>query len=196
MLNTIIFDCDGVLLDESYEPLVRELRLCSKISPIKIEREIIKLEQRFYDSRKSAAFWSSLRRRFGPAFPAKRLVALYNKDRPLPTYFLTKRLAKRFTLVLLSNQITDRADYLRKKERFAHFQYVFFSNEIGLAKPHARAFRFVLSQLRKRADECLFIDDDGNNVSCGSKVGISCHPVQGIRGTRRETCISEYRSFG
>jgi beta-phosphoglucomutase-like phosphatase (HAD superfamily) len=51
MLKAIIFDCDGVLLDESYKPLVQELRRHSNVSPGKIERDIVNLEQRFYGAK-------------------------------------------------------------------------------------------------------------------------------------------------
>jgi putative hydrolase of the HAD superfamily len=64
----------------------------------------------------------------------------------------------------------------RYREELALFDRIFISSEIGLRKPDAEAFRFVLSSLGCEASNAVFIDDHLPNVEGARAVGI--HAIQ------------------
>jgi putative hydrolase of the HAD superfamily len=74
---------------------------------------------------------------------------------------------------IASNQQAHRAgimaDHLGYRTRFDH---LFFSCELGYAKPDARFFSAILLGLRASGNEVLFIDDHSQNVSSAREAGI------------------------
>jgi glucose-1-phosphatase len=83
--------------------------------------------------------------------------------------------AARFPLYAFSN--TNRPHHLYFSDRFAgvlgHFRQVFASSDIGLRKPDAEAFDFVVDAIGVPAGRILFFDDSLANVegarACGLK---------------------------
>lgn len=76
------------------------------------------------------------------------------------------------TTVLLSNQIKSRSDIIRKSNDLSIFDQIFFSNEIGLAKPDPAIYYYVLERMDLKPEECLFIDDREKNLAPAKKIGI------------------------
>jgi putative hydrolase of the HAD superfamily len=53
------------------------------------------------------------------------------------------------------------------------FRTVYFSNEIGLKKPDAEIFHFVLGREKQRPENCLFVDDREENIRVAAELGIN-----------------------
>ena len=52
------------------------------------------------------------------------------------------------------------------------FEKLFVSSEIGLRKPDAEAFEFILKELSLKPDELLFFDDTLENIEGAKRLGI------------------------
>lgn len=66
-----------------------------------------------------------------------------------------------------------------------YFQKVYYSHLIGLRKPNADVFEYVLNDAGIKASETLFIDDSINNIETARSLGIQTHlllPHERIEG--------------
>lgn len=91
-------------------------------------------------------------------FPENRLEFLQN----------LKKLGK-YKLILLSNTNELHIDWIKKHVKFFNdfkncFDKFYLSHEINLVKPNQDVFEFVLKENKLSASECLFIDDNSNNI--------------------------------
>lgn len=78
---------------------------------------------------------------------------------------------------LLSNAWSGARDYLCKRiDCNQVFQYSIFSYEVGLKKPDKRIYEKILSLMKVKAAEAIFVDDFIENIECANEVGI--HGVQ------------------
>lgn len=83
-----------------------------------------------------------------------------------------ERKKKYYRIYLLTNQTGDLPLRLKKKYRIVrHFDRVFNSSEIGIAKPDPRIFRHLLRSLKVSAAECLLIDDKLKNILIADRLG-------------------------
>ena len=67
-------------------------------------------------------------------------------------------------------------------ELFSYFDHFFVSGEQHLLKPNEATFRNVLAKLNVKASECVFIDDQRENVEAAERYGIRAHllPMKNI----------------
>lgn len=101
-------------------------------------------------------------------------------DFPLIRKELLINLKSHFNTSLLSNTNVTHVTAFNKiiKQDIAEntlaplFHSHYFSNEIGLRKPNAEAFEYVLSQNNFKAEETLFLDDSIQHIEGALKLGI------------------------
>lgn len=55
---------------------------------------------------------------------------------------------------------------------FSEFDGLVFSGPIGIAKPDQKIYEYVLHKFNLTAEDCIFIDDNKENVEGAEKVGI------------------------
>jgi putative hydrolase of the HAD superfamily len=101
-------------------------------------------------------------------------------DFPVERLNLIKQLKKKYSIVLLSNtneihkkaflailknqlQLTDFNDF---------FHAVYYSHEIGLRKPDAECFEYVLEKSNFKKEETIFFDDSIQHITGAEKIGI------------------------
>ncbi|MFZ4676067.1 MAG: HAD family hydrolase [Nodosilinea sp.] len=87
-------------------------------------------------------------------------------------------LKPRYHLSLLSN--TNPAHYERLRDRYDFFDYfdqLFLSYKIGLIKPSAAIFEYLLTTLDTPADTVAFFDDSRRNVEAARTAGIHAYRV-------------------
>lgn len=104
---------------------------------------------------------------------------------------LTK-LASRYELVLLSDHTKEWIAYIEPVHPFLEmFEHTFYSYELGKLKKDPETFSEVLDALSVSPHNCLFIDDNSNNVSVAGSV---CIP--GIQFVNAEQLTSELERRG
>ncbi|KAB1067260.1 HAD family phosphatase [Tamlana haliotis] len=91
-------------------------------------------------------------------FPPKRL-----------EFIKTLKDSGKYKLILLSNTNELHIDYIKGQVNFFDefkncFDKFYLSHEINLAKPNYDIFEFVLEENNLNAEECLFIDDNKDNI--------------------------------
>ena len=102
------------------------------------------------------------------------------KDIPKHRVDVLKQLSKKYKLILLSNTNHIHMDFIRNYmvAEFGedilqeNFHTCYYSQEIGLRKPHKEIYEFVLQQQGITASESLFLDDKPENLSEPEKLGI------------------------
>ena len=87
---------------------------------------------------------------------------------------LLQRAAKRLPLYAFTNTNPTHAAYWSKKfpAAVASFRKIFVSSSIGLRKPNADAFEFVVSEIGAPASRILFFDDSVPNVEGARACGL------------------------
>ncbi len=91
-------------------------------------------------------------------------------------------LKEQFQLYLLSNtnaihQASFEATFIKE---FGFpiqncFHKIYYSHQIGLRKPYANAYQFVLNDANIKARESIFIDDSPVNIPAAQALGIATH---------------------
>jgi len=87
---------------------------------------------------------------------------------------LLQRAAKRLPLYAFTNTNPTHAAYWSEKfpAAVASFRKIFVSSEIGLRKPNADAFDFVVREIGVPANRILFFDDSAANVGGARACGL------------------------
>ncbi|AUS07214.1 HAD family hydrolase [Pseudotamlana carrageenivorans] len=115
-----------------------------------------------------------------PKLSREALVDLWNnmlKDFPKARLEFIKALKKSgdYKLILLSNTNALHIEYIKQNVEFfdefkACFDKFYLSHEINLIKPNADIFEFVLADNNIKANECLFIDDNKDNIATANNL--------------------------
>lgn len=86
---------------------------------------------------------------------------------------------KKYRIIALSNW--DRESFAHIKKRFArqfsYFDELVISSHINTIKPNPAAFEFVMSTFGLQPAQCVFIDDQSENIAAAKAFGIG-HPIQ------------------
>lgn len=107
---------------------------------------------------------------------------------------LIEALSEKYCLYLLSNTNAIHIDRINRelKEQYGKpsldvfFKKTYLSHEIGMRKPDAETFEWLLRDANIKAEETLFIEDSIQHVESASKVGIktvlwpSNKPIKGF----------------
>jgi HAD superfamily hydrolase (TIGR01509 family) len=182
-VNALIFDLGGVILNLDQDKTLRafnrmganleELNLAStvftdfetgKLSEDDF-RQVLKtaLHGRFDDAQIDHA-WNAMLL----DIPRKRIELLI-------------KLRKHFRIHLLSNSNSIHITYFHEwfNQHFGSeyswnelFDTIFYSHEIGLRKPTAACYEYVLNAINESAEKCVFIDDSHINIRGAESVGI------------------------
>jgi putative hydrolase of the HAD superfamily len=80
------------------------------------------------------------------------------------------------TLAILSNELDlfYGKDFRQKLPFLQDFDLVVDATYTKILKPAPEAYLDCLDQLGKRADQCVFVDDQARNVSGGEAIGLHC----------------------
>ncbi|MDR1032623.1 MAG: HAD family phosphatase [Candidatus Nomurabacteria bacterium] len=85
---------------------------------------------------------------------------------------LLQKLHQKYRMVLITNSSETTRPYIEANGINKYFDEMFLSNEIGLIKPDARFYKYVLDKLDIPAQEACFIDDKPENTNAAKKLGM------------------------
>ena len=188
-LKNIIFDLGGVLIDIDYHQTKKAFenlgftRFDEMYSQYSADMLFSNLET---GNITPEDFYNHLIKKSGFNISPKEIETAWNAmllNFRLPSVQYLERLQQHFQLYLLSNtnSIHKKAFMQLFTEQTGHpllddcFTKAYYSQEIGLRKPNADIFEFVLKDASINANETLFIDDSYNNIETAQKLGLKTH---------------------
>jgi HAD superfamily hydrolase (TIGR01509 family) len=181
-ISTIIFDLGGVILDLDQDKTIRafaraglSLDNVNDTSTIFNDFETGKINANdFRQGIKTLRKGEITDEQIDTAWNAMLL------DMPEERFLLIEKLRKQYNIYLLSNTNSIHIDFFRKYIETAHslerwnslFDKQFLSYEISLRKPNKDVYEYVLNDIAREANECIFIDDNLGNIKGAASVGI------------------------
>lgn len=180
MVNTIIFDFGNIFinLDDAYA-----LDYIKHFESSEHFEDIIKTNLSFETG---AITTEEFLNAYTSYFPDQSKEDITNKWNSILVDFPKHRLDflkdlkenSEYKLILLSNTNEIHIDWIKKNipfyETFKNcFDAFYLSHEINLRKPDNYIFKHVLSKNNLKANECLFIDDNADNINSAKNIGIN-----------------------
>ncbi len=181
MIKAVIFDYGGVIgintMPFIHEALAKEF----KLNASKVENGIKKTRKEFQKGDITEnEFWRELAKILG-ADNSESVKNIWTK-----TYIsknktdysvleIAKKLKKKgYKVALLSNAIKpDIERCIDAKGLDKIFSPIIYSFETRMRKPDAEIYNLILSKLKMKPDECVFIDDKRLNLETAEKLGIN-----------------------
>jgi len=106
-------------------------------------------------------------------------------DLPENRLTLIQSLKKEYSIYLLSNTNTLHIDAFKKKlgkvkwKKFCNlFDKMYLSHELGLRKPNAAIFEYILEKQNLKPQEVFFIDDSPEHIEGANKLGIKTYHLK------------------
>lgn len=177
MINTIIFDLSEVYINGLHG-------MDKKLVPI-LGREAPKIHDQFHNKDLDLLFngkvsedeyWIKVikENNWRIALDELKLIARENFYKIEGTEKIITTLKKKgFKLGLLSVHAKEWVEFVSKKYNYHRFfNSVSYSFEIGVSKPDKRAYKLILKKLKSKPEECLFVDNEPQNLIPAKEMGI------------------------
>ena len=180
MINTLIFDFGNVFIDLDLENGLKTTLETLGINAL--SQDIIEINERYEVGAISTDDFIRFYVKKFPHLTQETLVNLWNsilKDIPQHRldFLLRLKAENKFKLILLSNTNALHIDWVKEHIAFYEtfknaFDVFYLSHEINLRKPNADIFEFVLNTNNLKAEACLFIDDNADNINTANQLGL------------------------
>ena len=178
MIKTLIFDFGNVFINLDIENALKKTFEILNIT--EFSEEIIAFnsfyEQGLISTDEFLEFYSE---NF-PKLSKNELIDIWNlilKDFPKYRLDFIKELkaSSQFKLILLSNTNEIHINWIKENISFYEdfkncFDAFYLSQEINLRKPNNDIFEFILKENTLKANECLFIDDNKDNIETANNL--------------------------
>jgi len=189
-IKAIIFDLGAVILNINYQNTIDEF---SKLG--------VKNASSFYSKKVQANLFNQIET--GDITTEKFLTKLQKEtnnasinqvseawnsmllDLPENRLAMIQYLKKEYPIYLLSNTNAIHIDALKKKignikwEKFCNlFDKMYLSHKVGLRKPNAGIFEYILREQNLKPEEVFFIDDSPEHIEGANKLGIKTHHLK------------------
>ena len=199
-ITTVIFDYGGVISHpQDIEALFKKIFRSSKKASFSDFRNSYINNRREYDRGMITAteYWNSIGtdlsiemdNDFIEKLVAEDIKSWFNINEEMIEFIFEIR-NKVKHISLLSNINIDCARYLRSNYEWLHkFDSIIFSCDFKILKPDEDIYKICLNSIYDKANNCLFIDDSGENVKAGENIGINGHRFSNIGNLKKE--ISE-----
>jgi putative hydrolase of the HAD superfamily len=192
MIETIIFDLGGVLVNLEWDKTCAPLGQMSEHSHEFVLKEILNgpiVLESMRGAITPEEFHRNICEKLGIRLSYEEFVEIWNRllqpNEGITS--LVEELRLDYSLVLGSN--TDRIHFPYSVQHFPvlkNFERCFLSYDMGLVKPDPEFFLRILDDLSVSPKSCLFIDDRPENVDSAQEVGITALRFQGNQELRRD----------
>lgn len=179
MIKTLLFDNNGVLTTTEYEGVVK----LAKIFGVEYRafNEIWKECAKPLDHGEitTKEFFLSLLNRFNSKVEIDIVKEIYFScyERDDKMHKIVKNLAKQYNVALLSN-FGEAFEIFEKRWRTSETikpENIFVSVKLGMRKPHADIYEYVLAKMGAKPHETVFIDDRIENIEAAK--GLRIHGI-------------------
>jgi putative hydrolase of the HAD superfamily len=190
-IKNIIFDWGGVIINIDYNATVDAFK---KLNIPDFDEHYTQARQKdIFDKFEIGAispteFRNGLRHELGNHFSDDQIDTAWGAmllDIPKARVELLLKLKEKYRIFLLSNtnliheeQIVDTINQELGFEFFSLFEKVYLSHRIGMRKPNAEIFEYVVKENKLLLTETLFIDDSEQHVDGASKIGLQAFYLQ------------------
>jgi FMN phosphatase YigB (HAD superfamily) len=185
-IKNIIFDFGAVVINIDIPNAYKSFAELSGIAPERV-KELFETQGAYADfecgKMNDDEFHSLLRKELSITCSDAELDKAWNSmllDIPLERVEKLKELRTRYNIFLLSN--TNAIHVKRMKEMFVEnfgiadftklFHKPYLSYEIGLIKPDASIYEYVLNDAGLNRKETIFLDDNADNVKSALAIGL------------------------
>lgn len=179
-IKALLFDLGGVVLEVDFEQVFKSWAAHSTLDEVQI-KSLFKMDERYQQHERgqieASVFFAHLRHRLKLNATDHEMTAAWNDifgheitttlnaidgiRNKIPTYG--------FSNTNRTHQIYWEHHYPRIKSTF---EKLYVSSEIGLRKPDADAFEFILNDISVKPNELLFFDDSSENIAGAKRLGI------------------------
>lgn len=196
MIRAIIFDIGGVvLIPKTFHPLAGEYAGMMGLKEEEVYGVLVKYWRMWkLEKIKESEFFENLTRDLKVETDKNRLremmysVPKMDED----VLSLTKKLRRRYEIFALTNHVREFFEFLDRRHGLeGMFSRIFKSYETKLAKPDPRFYEYVLKEIGRKAEECVFIDDREDNIRSAKELGI-----RAILHENAERTVKELRKLG
>jgi len=180
MINTIIFDFGNVFINLDIPAAIE--KTLEKLNVDSIPDEITAFNALYEQGLISTNEFIDFYLENFPNLNKTDIVDTWNymlKDFPEHRLEFLKNLKDKnqYKLILLSNTNELHINYIKENVPFYNtfkdcFNAFYLSHEIQLSKPNKDIYNFVLTENKLKAENCLFIDDNEDNITSAKTLGI------------------------
>ena len=208
MIKAIIFDWGGVICYPITKRLVIRLKEQFNADERAIRKAYFK-DLHGYEIGKLSdkEFWQNFCRELNIKVDENLVMDIVRNveqlDKEVYELLVQLKKTKRYKLVLLSNNIPVMVNYIRKKFDLSVFDNLFFSNEIGMRKPHLDIFEHVLKEINSNKEdktitkilpeETIFIDDKQENLDTAAQLKIKTILFQNAEQLKKDLIVLEVK---
>jgi putative hydrolase of the HAD superfamily len=173
-INVIVFDVGGVLSKDMIDTKLLDLAASYDLDA----DALLGVKSQYRDAAdlgeiSDQEFWIQILDRFG--------VQATEEDTEIDSYLvpvegtlaIARSLSGKYRTAILSNDSKEMSSLRRKKFGFdAIFNPIIISGYVGVKKPDGRIYDILMEKIGSPAGECLFIDNNPDNVNAARKAGI------------------------
>ncbi|WP_027137261.1 HAD family hydrolase [Gaetbulibacter saemankumensis] len=181
MIKTLIFDFGNVFINLDIEGAIAHTMKSFKIESF--PEEMIAFNSLYEQGLISTNEFIEFYQANFPNTQPEELISIWNymlKDFPEHRLDFLKKLKSegKYKLILLSNTNELHIDWIKNNiplyDEFKQcFDAFYLSHEIQLRKPNQDIFKFVLKENNIIPQECLFIDDNADNIQTAKSLDIN-----------------------
>ena len=185
MINTIIFDFGDIFINLDKQATMDGLK---KLGLSEWNDDLDHLNKQFEMGKISPEKFLSGFQKHMPNASIEEILSAWNAillDFPLYRLEFLQMLSKKYRLFLLSNTDSIHIETFEQKtgasfysDFYQCFEKVYFSFEIGMRKPNADIYNYVLNKHELSAKRTLFIDDKKENTDAAQSLGIQVWNLQ------------------
>lgn len=178
MIQAIIFDVGGVLIDHAWPGMIEHFITELKTDQQKLYKSMLEYIDDWQRGKiPESVFWERVCKKLNIDPPKTESLWLegfkkaYKEKNEI--FSLVKKLKlKGYKIGLLSNAEAPVMEYIIEKQ-YQDFDVSVFSCGSNMAKPDKEIYHDVLSKLQVQPEEAIFIDDAEENVTGANKVGMT-----------------------
>lgn len=181
-ISTVIFDYGEVISRPQSPETKRRMEDLSGVEAERFWAAYWGLRRGYDRGQPATEYWQSVEKESGAHWTPAQRQQLWSADiagwldlDPRSIDLLNALTARDTRLVLLSNAPRDLAAVLRHSPALAGFHTLFFSGDLGLAKPDPAIYQHILRELSTPGEHTLFVDDRAENITAAETQGIHGH---------------------